>query len=110
MSVSCRNFKQAGAETIVSIGGLRARRAAGSAGRVPVALLTMSYKNYEQSPQTDRSQDVPVWIKMEGEKRGMCSPRALGLRAAPRVAAVHAEHPRVSSVQPTGTYCSTVLL
>lgn len=110
MSVSCRNFKQVGAETIASIGGLRARRAAGSAGRVPVALLTMSYKNYEQSPQTDRSQDVPVWIKMEGEKRGMCSSRALGLRAAPRVAAVHAEHPRVSSVQPTGTYCSTVLL
>lgn len=107
MSVSCRNFKRVGAETIASTGGLRTRRAAGSVGRVPVALLTMSHKNYEQSPQTDRSQDVPMWIKMERGKRGKCSARAPGLRAAPHVAAVHTEHLRVSSVQPTGTFRGT---
>lgn len=106
MSVSHRNFKQVGAETIASIGGLRTR-AAGSEGRLPVALLTTSHKNSEQSPQTDRSQDVPVWIKMGRGKRGKCSARAFGLRAAPCVAAVRAERLRVSSVQPTGTCCST---
>lgn len=106
MSVSHRNFKQVGAETIASIGGLRTR-AAGGVGRVPVALLTTSPKTYEQSAQTDRSQDVPLWIKMEREKRGKCSARALGLRAAPCTAAVRAEHLRVSSVQPTGTCSST---
>lgn len=99
MSVSCRNFKQVGAETIASTGGLRTRRAAGSVGRVPVTLLTTSPKNYEQSPQTDRSQDVPMWIKMGRGKRGKCPSRA-----APRVAAVRAERLRVSSEQPTGTW------
>lgn len=72
MSVSHRNFKQVGAETIASTGGSRTRRAAGSVGRVPGALLKTSQKNHEQSPQTDRSQDVPVWIKMErGKEREM---------------------------------------
>lgn len=78
MSVSRRNFKQVGAETIASAGGLRMRRAAGSVGRMPVALPAMSHKNCEQSSQTDRSQDVPMWIRMERGKRGSAPPGLLG--------------------------------
>lgn len=60
MSVSRRNFKQVGAETIASVRGPWKLRAAGSLGRMPVALLT-SHKKYEQPSKPDRSQGLPMW-------------------------------------------------
>lgn len=72
MSVSRRNFKRVGAETIAGVRGLRMHRAAGSLGRKPVALLKTSHKKHQRSAQTGRSRELPMQINTGRWKRGNC--------------------------------------